>query len=226
MFRSGYNKNFLFLLCSSLLLALLTPRAGAQNGGSGAITIEKGGTLWIAGSASITNYKCSAEELSGQGTIENIKQPTENIQGHGGVTIAVRIPVQSLDCGKRAMNNDMYESLKADRHPTIYYQLLEASLVQPFSSPDSTGWMNIQTRGILEIAGVRDTTQVTVKGTLLSNNRFRVWGSKELDMKTFDITPPSAFFGLIKADNKLTVNFDVTVRMNTRSPLKEQLEGL
>ena len=176
---------------------------------SGSIEIEPDGHLWIEGSASIVKYKCRAEALSGLGAIENVKYPQENIQGHGHVSIVVQIPVHSLDCGKRAMNKDMYEALKAERHPKIGYQLLEASLL----GQEDSGWMMIRTRGILEIAGVNDTTEVMVHGKMLNEEQFRVRGNKELEMTDFNVTPPTALLGLIKADKELTVHFDVTVRL-------------
>lgn len=190
--------------------------AGAQNN-SGAIEIEPGGRLWIEGSASVVDYTCQAEELSGNGSIQNTETPQQNLGEEGEVSIVVSIPVHSLECGKKKMNRDMYEALKADNFKTIRYRLLEAEMLEGFGADSASGeWMRIRTRGLLEIAGVVDTTEVPVNGMLLGKDRFRVKGAKQIDMKTFDITPPTALFGLIKADNKLTVRFDVTVRLITR----------
>lgn len=202
-------------LALAILLVLIGYPAGAQISSQGAIEIEPGGKLWIEGSASIVDYTCKAEQLSGNGAIENAVQPQQNIQGQGGVSIRVSIPVKSLECGKRSMNKDMYEALKAEQYRSIRYQLLSASLTDSTtSSADEEGpWMNIKTTGILEIAGVQDTTEVYVKGKLLSEDRFRVKGGREISMKTYNIKPPTAMFGLIKASTKLTVYFDVTVRL-------------
>ena len=167
----------------------------------------------------MVDYTCRAEQLSGNGNIENASEPQQNIKGHGAVSIRVSVPVKSLECGKRAMNNDMYEALKADKYPSIHYQLLNATLVDSnrASSKEEPGWINIQTIGVLEIAGVKDTTQIFVRGRLLSKDRFRVRGSKGVSMNTYDIKPPTALLGLIKASSELTVNFDVTVRLNNGS---------
>lgn len=199
----------------AVLLVLMGYPAAAQISSQGAIEIEPGGKLWIEGSASIVDYTCNADQLSGNGTIENAIQPQHNIKGQGGVSIRVSIPVKSLECGKRTMNNDMYEALKAEQYHSIRYQLLSASLTDStISSADEEGsWMNIKTTGILEIAGEQDTTVVYVKGKLLSEDRFRVKGRREISMETYDIKPPTAMFGLIKASTKLTVYFDVTVRL-------------
>lgn len=180
----------------------------------GNISIQKGGQLWIEGSAGIVNYKCRAEKLSGAGEIENTENPQSTVKGHGEVHISVALPVKSLNCGKRAMNQDMYEALKAEEFPTIRYQLLEAKLDENVEAADTTSsWMTIRTLGIMEIAGVQDTTDIYVQGKVLNDNQFQVKGSKQIHMKTYNVEPPRALLGLIRADEELTVHFNVTVRL-------------
>lgn len=213
-------------MASTVLFCLWTMfaiPAGAQISTPGSIEIEEGGRVWIEGSASVVNYTCRAERLSGNGTIENAQNPQQNVTGDGSVVIQVGIPVKALECGKKAMNNDMYEALKAEQYESIYYRLLSATLNESTTASintegvdqqnDDDDWMQIRTRGMLEIAGVADTTTVDVEGKLLSEGRFRVRGSKKIDMRTHDIKPPTALMGLIKASNELTVHFDVTVRL-------------
>ena len=203
------------LLAAGLLMLFPLLGTAQTPGGPGSIEIEEGGQIWIEGSASIVDYTCSANEPSGNGSIENVKQPQENVKGDGSVSVVVSIPVEALSCGKKAMDKDLYNALKVKEHPQIQYALLEANLSesQPSITDDEGEWMNIITHGILTIAGVSDTTRVNVKGRLLSDNRFRVKGSKQVHMDTFHIDPPTAMLGLIKADKELEVFFDVTVRL-------------
>lgn len=204
------------------LWAMLAVPAGAQISSPGSIEIEEGGRVWIEGSASVVNYTCRAERLSGNGTVDNIQYPEQSVTDGGSVVIEVSIPVKALECGKRAMNRDMYEALKAERYESIYYRLLSATLNESNieltngngAPQQGDGWMQIRTRGILEIAGVTDTTTVDVEGKLLSADRFRVRGSKQVDMRAHDVTPPTALMGLIKASSEITVHFDVTVKLN------------
>lgn len=182
----------------------------------GNISIEEGAQVWIQGSAGMIKYKCRAEELSGAGKIVNTNDPQLTVQGQGDVNISVTLPVQSLNCGKRAMNKDMYEALKSNAFPNIRYQLLEAKLDEEQTDTPSN-WMNIRTRGIMEIAGVEDTTEIYVQGKALNRNQFQVKGSKQIHMDTYNIDPPSAMFGLIRADKELTVHFDVTVNLVSTS---------
>lgn len=186
--------------------------SGAQSLKDGNINIEPGGDLWIEGSAGVVDFKCEAQKLSGTGDIQNTENPRQNVQDEGNVRIIVSLPVKTLNCGKKAMNRDMYNALKSDSYPTISYVLLEAKMTGE-ESAGADEWMNIRTRGVMEIAGVADTTEVDVQGLLLDDNRFRVKGRKQIHMDTYNITPPSALLGLIRADKDLVVNFDVTVRL-------------
>jgi hypothetical protein len=78
---------------------------------------------------------------------------------------------------------------------------------------ESGGWLNVHTRSVKEITGEEDTTAVFVQGKIVNNDRFRVKGSKNIHMDTYNIDPPSKMFGLIRADKNLTVHFDITVSL-------------
>ena len=203
---------FITLFLSGFLIPL---HSGAQVI-PGNITIDKGGRIWIEGTAGPVNFSCRAEQLSGQGEIDNAAEPKATVTEDGRIDISVSLPVKSLNCGKRAMNQDMYGALKAQKFPTISYQLLEASLIKQDddSLSEEEGWMNIQTRGVMEIAGVSDTTTVVVQGKVTGENKFHVRGSKDIHMDTYNIDPPSKMFGLIRASKDLTVYFDVTVTLH------------
>ncbi len=183
---------------------------------AGNIELESTGALWLEGSASVVDYRCYAESLAGSGKIENTAEPTENVKGDGEVSVRVTIPVKALECGKRKMNRDLYEALKVDKHPDISYRLLKADFLNQSAHPDSAGWMKIKTKGLLTIAGVTDTTDLVVNGQLVGSNRFRVKGVKPLNMHDYNIEPPTALMGLIKVNEKLTVHFDVSVRLNNQ----------
>ncbi|MDZ7692194.1 MAG: YceI family protein [Balneolaceae bacterium] len=206
----------------NFILGLPAQQAGAQElsnatAGGGNIEIAPQGALWLEGSASVVDYRCYAQKLAGNGAIENTSQPTQNVQGDGDVKVRVTIPVKALECGKRKMNQDLYNALKAKKYPQISYELLEAELLNQSSHPDSVGWMKIKTNGLLTIAGVTNKTSLVVEGQQIGDSRFRVKGIKPLNMHDFDIEPPTALMGLIKASEKLTVHFDVSVLLDEQA---------
>jgi len=203
------------ILLSILLLLLFTPQTSGAQTIPGNITLDEGGRIWIEGTAGPVNFSCRAKQLSGQGEINNRTAPELSVQQKGEVRITLSLPVKSLDCGKKAMNQDMYEALKAEQFPSISYQLLEASQIDKATASADTleNWITIETRGIMEIAGIQDTVSVVTHGKILDGNRFQVKGSKPIHMDTFNIKPPSKMFGLIRVNKNLSVHFDVTVSL-------------
>jgi len=209
-----------FALLIAIPVAVITfHNAGAQisiNPPSSAfepIRLEDQSRLWIEGVTNINTYQCTADTIAGFGRLDETERPSDTVEGHGSVTIDVKIPVYELDCGKKAMNKDMYEALKAGSYPQIHYQLKEAEFIENVFE-DGAEWMRIMSRGIIKVAGVEKEVNIPVLGKVLDNNRFHVKGEKELMMTEFDIQPPTALLGLIKAKNNITIKFDVIVTLD------------
>lgn len=173
-------------------------------------TTLPGSKMWIEGTSTLDDFKCTTADVNGYAEIQ---QPEIAIDSAASDSVKERdvvyvsILVHSLDCGKKLMNEDMYNAMKSDKFPSIKYELLSAHIK---TSPDSiTGWFDLMTKGNLYIAGEHKTVDILMKVKELPDGRFRLLGSKPLSMLDFGITPPSHFFGLIKAHKDLTVHFDL-----------------
>jgi hypothetical protein len=108
--------------------------------------------------------------------------------------------------------------LKADRDSLIIYELRNASVT--YDSTRYNGSFGLRTVGKLTIAGKtrEDTIYTSVK--MLPDRRYEIVGEKSISMLDFDIDPPSAFFGLIRANENLIVKFDLLA-----SPQYEDIIG-
>ena len=104
------------------------------------------------------------------------------------------------------MNEDMYEAMKDKKNPFILYELLNSKIV---SEEEISGWSEVQTTGYLTIAGYKRTINIPLKVRKLPDGKYNLVGIKELSMHDFNIEPPSAFFGLIEADDKLVIKFNL-----------------
>lgn len=201
------------VLVAFLITGMLAAAAMAQTVVvSGPYHVEKGSRIWIEGSTSVSEFTCTSEKIDGYGHFNDDSLRTEKTSlsvGNKQPNVRVSLPDHSLDCGKRQMNHDMYNALKAEKFPVIHYHLDNAQIL---TATDSTsGWFKVDTFGKLTIAGKTNNVNMIVDGILLSNGRFHVKGSKELKMSEFNINPPSPFWGLIKTHDKITVNFDLYV---------------
>jgi hypothetical protein len=169
-----------------------------------------GSRLWIDGTATLGSYTCETVAVYGSGglnaDIGKLQDTSLTHQaGSGGVQVFVL--VKMFDCGNPAMNADMYHALRAERDSAIEYTLIHAQVM--YDSIAHNGWLGLRTIGKLSIAGVTRTDTINVRVKSLRDRKYEILGRKELSMLDFHITPPSAFFGLIKADEGLVVNFDL-----------------
>jgi len=181
----------IFLNCSSILFAQQAKQIKYE--------VVDQSHLWLNGSATLGSWSCGTGFISGFGIPQTADHPA---------VVRVIIKVNNLDCGNSGMNKDMYNAMNAETYPNIQYELLDVKRV---SNPTEDGlWIKLQTRGNLTINNVTKEVDIPVSVRKLAGNAYQVVGSKMLAMSEFNITPPSAFFGLIKAHDDLEVKFDIT----------------
>lgn len=171
--------------------------------------LERGSRLWINGSATLGSYECKTVAVFGTGNLgsDSVINGSNSMNKNSKELTRVAVQVRLLDCGNPAMNEDMYNALKADNDSLISYELIDAEVIY-----DSTGGNNglgLRTIGNLTVAGItkKDTINTTVK--ILPGRRYEITGEKNLSMLDFNIVPPTAFFGFIKANERLVVGFDL-----------------
>ncbi len=204
------GKNIGAVITVMLMMIICGKSSIAQNTQDVRYTALPGSRMWIEGTSTLDDFKCTTADVNGYAEISEPENPLDTAAADtvkDKDVVYVSVLVHSLDCGKKLMNKDMYNAMKSDKFPAIKYELLSAHIK---TSPDSTtGWFNLMTKGNLYIAGEHKTVDILMRVKELADGRFRLLGSKPLSMLDFGITPPSHFFGLIKAHKDLTVHFDL-----------------
>jgi polyisoprenoid-binding protein YceI len=126
-------------------------------------------------------------------------------------TANLSVPVMTLRGGGSGMENDLHHALKADQHPTIDYtfqQLLRAEL-QKDQNPVC---LRLLITGQLSMAGARQPLEMEVVVSRDPSRHFHARAQAALKMSDFGVTPPSAFFGLIRTRDQVNVIFDLIVK--------------
>lgn len=203
------------LIITVLALAFLSfPATKAKAQISGNIQlVESESKLWIEGSSTLHDIHCEAEEIIAYANIQQLhvddlddeeKPAVSNDKGN----VTIDIPVYDFDCGRRRMNKDFYEALKAEDYSSISFEYHSARLITNIE-PDCHPFQ-LEVRGNLSVAGYGQELDILVNIEPCEENRFRLTGSKVINMRDFGIDPPSALFGLIRADDELEVFFSLT----------------
>jgi hypothetical protein len=175
-----------------VLLMLCSPLAAQRY-----YHVLPGSKLWFDGSSSVNTFTCTAYHVKGSASEEGDSMSADIV-----------IDVRSLDCGNAMMNEDMFTAMKVHEFPVIRYSLTGIG----GSREDSTGHgVEVMTIGRLTIAGVTAEVWIPVIIRPTGNGTYLVTGAKELSMRDFRIDPPTAFFGLIRAHEQLTVGFSIRV---------------
>ncbi len=131
------------------------------------------------------------------------------LAGGGADFTAIRITmmVRSIksDMGK-TMDNKTYKALKADADPQITF-LLGAPVT---ILPEKLKQGSIALAGQLTLAGMTKAATLFVTRCILTADSMQLEGVEHIKMTDFNIKPPSALFGTLKAGADITISFKTT----------------
>ena len=97
------------------------------------------------------------------------------------------------------MDNYTYEALKSEDHPYISFALKDIKSIESGK---------VSANGAVTIAGV--TKNIAVSGSYAySNGKLSIKGSREINMKEFDIEPPSVMFGTIVVGELVDIEYNL-----------------
>jgi hypothetical protein len=169
---------------------------------------EEMSQLWIEGRSNVNEFECRASQYIGEAAIFNQQEPVDIVSGSDDqIFLKVEINVDSFDCGRSRMNRDLREALKSDQFPDITFIFERAELTG--TTEDSDQFIEIIVTGKLTVAGeTRDISFVT-RAQYLNDLQVRATGSTTIRMTDFNVEPPTALMGMIRADEELTVHFDL-----------------
>lgn len=193
------------------VLALTLP-AAAQTAAP-PFALEPTSRLWLAGNTNVHGWTCRARSLKGAidvGDPASSMIPQAEGAAFGADSLKVGFPITLLDCGLGAMTHSLRSALKAGRYPDILFTLANSSVTS--LGQDS---LLVVARGRLSMAGQTRPVVVKARVTRLANGRLRVVGQKALSMTAFGVTPPTAMLGIIRADDRVVVHFDIVVQSTT-----------
>lgn len=161
-------------------------------------------SIEINGTSTAKDWSCSVSprlELLQDGRLPD----TLPLNFTGTISAEVRVTslVQNIDCGDKTMNKHLRNALKWEEFPEIIFQMKEAVINRVIA----------RVLGDLSIAGVTRPVELQAKLERTAQEGANVSGNVEINMKDYNITPPSLMLGMLKVDPKISLNFiNVVVR--------------
>ena len=173
---------------------------------------EEVSRLWIEGRSNINEFECEANRYFGEAVLVQSEDPIEFIQeANERVYLQVEIDVDGFECGRSRMNRDLQEALKSSEFPEIIFLFDSAEFIGfvDDENENENDIFEVEVRGTLTVAGKTRDIHFVTRAYYLEPQRIRAIGKTSIKMSDFDVEPPTALMGLIKADDELTVNFDL-----------------
>ena len=119
------------------------------------------------------------------------------------------------------MNADFRDALKADQFPLIEYWIEDVSVESV--STTMRGTYTVRSSGQMTIAGVKKRIDMEFVGRQIGPEQFKLEGKKEMFMSDFEIEPPTALFGLVRAKNRIAVHFNLLI---TTKPVRARMKDI
>ncbi|MGN8224130.1 YceI family protein [Gracilimonas sp. BCB1] len=148
----------------------------------------------VWGTSNVHDWEAPAEEYSGSA---NIKVSGDSLISISNLQFTV--VAEEINSGKGGMDKRIDDALKVKKHPNITFSLTEIQ---------SIGSSSITANGELTIAGVTKNVQMEVEYQLQPDGSILISGKQNIDMTEFNVDPPTAMFGSIKAGAKVDVEFN------------------
>ncbi len=201
-------------LITVLLLAVFTISAIVEEAFSRQVTYipEEVSKLWIEGRSNINEFECQANRYFGEATLFDEPNPDFLEEADQRVYLRVEIRVDGFECGRSRMNRDLQQALKSDEFPEIVFMFDNATMLNgPQEDEDA---FEIEVHGSLTVAGNTRNIRFVTRAYYLEHDKVRAIGNTKIKMSDFDVEPPTALMGLVKADDELKVNFDLIASEN------------
>lgn len=154
-------------------------------------------TFEVAGTSNIHDWVMRSTEGTGSAILTITDSKLTDIKN-----LTITLLAESIKSSKTSMDDVAYESLDTKTHKNIRYALKSAEKL------NETTWM---LTGTYTIAGVSKEYKTQIRITSNDNDTFTLQGSNRMTFVDFEMTPPTAALGVVKAGKELTVLFNITL---------------
>jgi polyisoprenoid-binding protein YceI len=148
----------------------------------------------IDGTSNVHDWESEAEQFSGNATIEIEEDSLISISD-----LQFNVVVDGIKSGKGGMDSKTYDALDKKKYPNITFVLSEVTSINDSS---------LSATGDLTISGVTKSIQMDVEYEIHPDGSVLFKGTQNINMKDYDVDPPKAMFGAIKAGEEVDVIFD------------------
>lgn len=168
--------------------------------------VMKGGSLKVKGTTNINTFACEITGYSNPDTILVYRNPNQegNVPLKGKLGLSVRL----FDCHHAVMTADLRKTLKSKEFPQLTINFVNLEKFPALSAREN------KIRGVvdIELAGRAKRFVVNYTFKLDNQKNIQLLGERDVNFSDFGLTPPRKLGGMIQTDNKLNVEFKLTMK--------------
>ncbi|MEP2026602.1 MAG: hypothetical protein ABJH98_02005 [Reichenbachiella sp.] len=194
------------LLISFGLGWVLNVSGQEDNGGSSYVVKSIG--IVIEGKTNVNKFSCKLKKYVSNDTLKiNGIWNGKSVEFDG---LYLQVPVDGFNCGLPPMTADFRNLLKSEQYPQLSMEIREIYL-PPL--PNLSALENMTANTMLTIAGEKQTEEIYDSYLNEVGNELILGGKHELNMRAYQIEPPSKFFGTIVVQEQLDIEFEVMLQL-------------
>ena len=184
------------------LVAFLAASARAQSVAE--LAVGNDSRVWIEGTTNINSWSCSATAVDATIAVDVAFKEDPDFPRYLK-RVDVKVPVSALKCGHAQEEKSLRRALKADDTTGATY--ITASFAAVRDGSDAMDALTVSTVGALAMAGRENAVKMDVRTIRLADGTIEARGAVPILMSDFGIEPPTAFFGALRASNRVVVKF-------------------
>ncbi len=159
----------------------------------------------IDGDANVTEWDSDVNTINATFIISEFDfSDLESLSPEHIKTMELTIPVEDIESDSGRLTRNLQGYLKRDEHPEITFNL---NNIESISVNGDTA--EIIANGVINAAGVDHETTMNVTAQI-NDGKITFTGAQDLLMTDFDIDPPRAVMGTIRARDEITIVYSLT----------------
>lgn len=170
------------------------------------LTIQGIPQMKIDGTSNIRDWDAEVTEMEATLVMQDEDEVSlETLTPESFKSLEITIPVESIESGSRGLTNNIHKYLKEKDYPNITFRL---DSISDIVRENETALITAE--GVITAAGKENPATMTVTASMNPDGSITFSGEQELLMTSFDIDPPTAIMGTVRARDEFVVIYNVT----------------
>ncbi|ODT56022.1 MAG: hypothetical protein BGP01_08405 [Paludibacter sp. 47-17] len=176
-------------------------------------------STWVSAQVLTFSPQNSSIVINGTSNVHDWKSKTSQIKGQMVFAdnnqlkfLSVDIPVKSIKSGEKLMDSKTYDTLGAEKNPTISFRMTDVAGFQRNGND-----ISVAVNGNLTIAGTTKKVVLKAKGKSNQNGVYTFNGETQIKMSDFGMKPPTVLMGTLKVGDLVKLSFDVSLTENQKA---------